>query len=37
MYAAIFSIIVLSVLFLNLLDKVEILLFKGNERGYVSD
>ena len=37
MYAAIFSIIVLSVLFLNLLDKVETLLFKGNERGYVSD
>jgi NitT/TauT family transport system permease protein len=37
MYAAIFSIIVLAVLFLNLLEKVESILFKGNERGYVSD
>lgn len=37
MYAAIFSIIVLAVLFLNLLEKVEVLLFKGNVRGYVSD
>ncbi len=37
MYAAIFSIIVLSVLFLNLLDKIETILFRGNQRGYVSD
>jgi NitT/TauT family transport system permease protein len=37
MYAAIFSIILLAVLFLNLLEKVELLLFKGNDRGYVSD
>lgn len=37
MYAAIFSIIALAVLFLNLLEKVETYLFKGNVRGYVSD
>ena len=37
MYAAIFSIILLAVLFLNLLEKVEHLLFKGNVKGYVSD
>lgn len=37
MYAAIFSIILLAVLFLNLLEKMENLLFKGNNRGYVSD
>ncbi len=37
MYAAIFSIILLAVLFLNLLEKVEMLLFKGTHRGYVSD
>ena len=37
MYAAIFSIIVLAVLFLNLLEKTEYHLFKGNYRGYVSD
>jgi len=37
MYAAIFSIIVLAVLFLNLLERAEQLLFKGNDRGYVSD
>ncbi|NNK79557.1 MAG: ABC transporter permease subunit [Litoreibacter sp.] len=37
MYAAIFSIILLAVLFLNLLEKIELALFKGNERGYVSD
>ena len=37
MYAAIFSIIVLAVLFLNLLERTETLLFKGNDRGYVSD
>jgi len=37
MYAAIFSIILLAVLFLNLLEKIEIFLFKGNVRGYASD
>lgn len=37
MYAAIFSIIVLAVLFLNVLEKVEGWLFKGNDRGYASD
>jgi NitT/TauT family transport system permease protein len=37
MYAAIFSIILLAVLFLNLLEKLETVLFKGNQRGYVSD
>lgn len=37
MYAAIFSIIVLAVLFLNLLERAEYVLFKGNDRGYVSD
>jgi NitT/TauT family transport system permease protein len=37
MYAAIFSIVLLAVLFLNLLEKLETLLFKGNQRGYVSD
>ncbi|MBT8458979.1 MAG: ABC transporter permease subunit, partial [Boseongicola sp.] len=37
MYAAIFSIILLAVLFLNLLEKIEAVLFKGNQRGYVSD
>lgn len=37
MYAAIFSIIVLAVLFLNLLEKIERLLFKGTYRGYASD
>ena len=37
MYAAIFSIIVLSVIFLNLLDKLETVLFRGNQRGYISD
>ena len=37
MYAAIFSIILLAVLFLNLLEWVESVLFKGNQRGYVSD
>ena len=37
MYAAIFSIILLAVLFLNLLEKTENILFKGNDRGYVSD
>lgn len=37
MYAAIFSIIVLAVLFLNLLEKIEHYLFEGNTRGYASD
>ncbi len=37
MYAAIFSIILLAVLFLNLLEKLENILFEGNDRGYVSD
>ncbi len=37
MYAAIFSIILLAVLFLNLLEAIESTLFKGNQRGYVSD
>ncbi len=37
MYAAIFSIILLAVLFLNLLEAIENALFKGNQRGYVSD
>ena len=37
MYAAIFSIIVLAVLFLNLLERTEKLLFKGMDRGYVTD
>ncbi|WP_395541176.1 ABC transporter permease [Neotabrizicola sp. sgz301269] len=37
MYAAIFSIILLAVVFLNLLEKLENILFEGNNRGYVSD
>lgn len=37
MYAAIFSIIFLAVLFLNLLGSLENVLFKGNNRGYVTD
>ncbi len=37
MYAAIFSIILLAVCFLNLLERIELLLFEGNERGYASD
>jgi NitT/TauT family transport system permease protein len=37
MYAAIFSIILLAVIFLNLLEKLENYLFEGNNRGYVSD
>ncbi len=37
MYAAIFSIIVLAVLFLNLLERIERFLFEGNVRGYASD
>ncbi len=37
MYAAIFSIILLAVLFLNVLEKLETYLFEGNDRGYASD
>jgi NitT/TauT family transport system permease protein len=37
MYAAIFSIIALAVLFLNLLERLEHALFEGNYRGYASD
>ncbi len=37
MYAAIFSIILLAVLFLNVLEKLENHLFEGNNRGYASD
>lgn len=37
MYAAISSIIVLAILFLNLLERVEVYLFEGNVRGYASD
>jgi NitT/TauT family transport system permease protein len=37
MYAAIFSIILLAVVFLNLLEKLENYLFEGNNRGYASD
>ncbi|MDW4551449.1 ABC transporter permease [Defluviimonas sp. D31] len=37
MYAAIFSIIALAVLFLNFLEKIEKYLFEGNVRGYASD
>jgi len=36
MYAAIFSIILLAVLFLNLLEKIENFFFKGNNQGYIS-
>ena len=38
MYAAIFSIILLAVCFLNLLERIERVLFEGNVvRGYASD
>jgi len=37
MYAAIFSIILLAVLFLNLVEKIEKHLFQGYHRGYASD
>lgn len=37
MYAAIFSIILLAVLFLNVLEGIESTLFEGNNRGYASD
>jgi len=34
MYAAIFSIILLAVIFLNVLERIENFLFKGNRQGY---
>jgi NitT/TauT family transport system permease protein len=37
MYAAIFSIILLAVVFLNLVERLEVYLFEGNVRGYASD
>lgn len=37
MYAAIFSIILLAIVFLNLLERLEVYLFEGNIRGYASD
>lgn len=37
MYAAIFSIILLAIVFLNLLERLEVYLFEGNVRGYASD
>ncbi len=37
MYAAIFSIILLAVCFLNVLERIERTLFEGNVRGYASD
>ena len=37
MYAAIFSIILLAVLFLNLLERIENFLFKGNNQNYISE
>ena len=37
MYAAIFSIILLAVVFLNILERIEGFLFKGNTQGYVQD
>jgi NitT/TauT family transport system permease protein len=37
MYAAIASIIVLAVLFLNLLERLEGFLFKGTRKTLVSD
>ena len=37
MYAAIFSIILLAVVFLNVLEKIEIILFKGTRQVYASE
>lgn len=37
MYAAIFSIILLAVLFLNLLEKIEVWLFEGSVRGHAAE
>jgi len=37
MYAAIFSIILLAVIFLNVLEQIENFLFKGTRQGYASE
>jgi NitT/TauT family transport system permease protein len=37
MYAAIFSIILLAVLFLNILERIEVMLFKGIDKELVLD
>jgi len=37
MYAAIFSIILLAVIFLNVLERIEDFLFKGTRQSYVSE
>ncbi len=37
MYAAIFSIILLAVIFLNVLERIENFLFKGTRQGYASE
>jgi len=37
MYAAIFSIILLAVIFLNVLERIENFLFKGTKQGYASE
>ena len=37
MYAAIFSIILLAVIFLNVLERIEDILFKGSRQSYVSE
>lgn len=37
MYAAILSIILLAVLFLNVLERIEVFLFRGTRRGYASE
>lgn len=37
MYAAIMSIIILAVMFLNVLERIEVLLFQGTRRGYASE
>lgn len=37
MYAAIMSIMLLAVIFLNVLERIEVVLFRGTRRGYVSD
>ena len=37
MYAAIMSIILLAVIFLNVLERIENYLFRGDRRGYISD
>jgi NitT/TauT family transport system permease protein len=37
MYAAIMSIILLAVIFLNVLERIEYFLFKGKKQVYASD